>query len=64
MFVVLSVPDVLNCVALSIVVEPEDAAVLSEENNLRLALPGDGELNLSAADGPVGDCKGSEHRKN
>lgn len=29
------------------------------ENRRRLALPGDGELNLSAADGPVGDCIGS-----
>ena len=32
----------------------------SPENRRRLALPGEGELNRSAAEGPVGDNNGSE----
>ena len=37
--------------------------VVEPANSRLLADPGDGELNLSATDGPVGDDKGSVQKK-
>ena len=49
--------------SLAVASAAELSLMAAAENKRRLALPGAGELNLSAADGPVGECKGSAEKK-